>query len=120
MEALTAKLVEELDRLVQHLERYQVTRWRDYFREIKRRVEKGDEEAIGILTRLPGGMNSFSDLVICSINGHRIESHEEDSANETLARLGERVVAVAVQLKRLNPPDFRLGDALMRDSTLPD
>lgn len=119
LEALRTKLVGELDRLVRHLERYQEKRWREFFGDMKRRVEQGDGEAVGNLARLPGGMNSFSDLVICRINGHKIEPHEEDSANEELARLRESVVATAVRLKRLDPADFRIGDALP-GSALPD
>jgi len=64
-------------------------------------IDNGDFRAIDSLNSIQGEMGSFTDLVICKMNKHKIEQHEEVFANTELLRLGGLVLRSADKLKRL-------------------
>lgn len=94
-------LLINLKALIQHLDKYEVKFWSEYFQKINKLIDNGDIRGLNSLTSMRGGMGSFTDLVICKINGHTIEEKEEDFANSELMRLGELVFKSADKLKRL-------------------
>lgn len=47
-----------------------------------------------------GGMGSFNDLMISTVNGHNVREEDEEELNERLAMLREFVYAEASQLAR--------------------
>lgn len=91
----------DLTALIKHLDKYEEINWSDYFRKIHRLIDNGDLRGVESLNNMRGGMGSFTDLVICKINGQTIEEKEEDFANSELIRLGELVFKSADKLKRL-------------------
>lgn len=100
IDRLQKQIIDELHSLILHLEKYEEKQWADYFRKMKLQIENGDIRAIIQLTRIRGGMGSFSDLVSCKINGHNIEKQDEHYANLELMRLGDKVIASAFKIKR--------------------
>jgi|AntRauTorckE5430_2_1112549.scaffolds.fasta_scaffold28489_1 hypothetical protein len=94
-------LLIDLKTLIQHLDKYEVKFWSDYFQKISKLIDNGDIRGLDSLTNMRGGMGSFTDLVICKINSHAIEEKKEDFANSELMRLGELVFKSADKLKRL-------------------
>ncbi len=78
----------QLKDLIAHLRRYEEKKYLVNFLEILRLLEAKDRRGLDALkSMMRGGMGSFNDLVICQINGHKIEKNEEDFANEELERL---------------------------------
>lgn len=95
-------LLTDLNILIQHLDRFEEKFWSDYFRKVYKLIDNGDLRGLDSLTTMRGGMGSFTDLVICKLNGHKIEKTEEDFANIELMRLGELVFKSADKINRLN------------------
>ena len=63
-------------------------------------IDNGDRRGIDSLRNMRGGMGSFTDLIICEINGHRINKSEENFANTELIKLGNLVFTTADKLNR--------------------
>ena len=101
IDKLQDRIIEELDSLIKHLDKFEEKYWSEFFRKIKKLIDNGDTRAIDSLTNIRGGMGSFTDLVICQLNGHTIEKKEEDFANTELQRLGNIVLKSADSLKHL-------------------
>lgn len=100
MNELQDKLIEELERLINHLEKYEVKSWTEIFLRVKRLIDNGDRKGIDSLKNMRGGMGSFTDFVICQINGHKVEKNQEGFANRELMRLGNLVFSTADKLNR--------------------
>ncbi|RSK41336.1 DUF6966 domain-containing protein [Mangrovimonas spongiae] len=100
MTELQDKLIEELQNLTDLLDKYDVKNWSLTFSKIQKMIDNGDKRGIDSLKNVRGGMGSFTDLVICQINGHRIMKNEEDYANTELIRLGNLVFNTADKLNR--------------------
>ncbi len=97
---LQDKLIDELEHLITHLKKYDEENWASIFSQTQKMIDNGDIRGLEALKKMRGGMGSFIDLVICQINGHRIEKSEEDFANTELIRLGNCVFAAADKLNR--------------------
>ncbi len=98
---LQDKLIEELQKLIFHLDKYQEKGWSMTFCKIQKMIENGDGYALDTLKRMMcGGMGSFLDLIIAQINGHKIDKSEEEFANEELRRLGNIVYNLTNELNR--------------------
>ena len=100
MTKLQDKLIEQLESLISHLDKYEEKDWSLIFSKIKRLIDNGDRSGIDSLKNMRGGMGSFTDLIICQINGHRIDKNEENFANIELMRLGNLVLNTADKLNR--------------------
>ncbi len=98
---LQDKLIEELQKLIVHLDRYEEKNWSTTFSKIQKLINNGDRRGIDALkSMMRGGMGSFIDLIICQVNGHKIDKSEENFANEELRRLGNIVSNTADKLNR--------------------
>ena len=100
MTKLQDKLIEQLESLISHLDKYEEKDWSLIFSKIKKLIDNGDRRGIDSLKNMRGGMGSFTDLIICQINGHRIDKNEENFANIELMRLGNLVLNTADKLNR--------------------
>lgn len=97
---LQDRLAKEINDLIVHLNKYEEQYWSSTFARVKKLIDNGDSRGLKALANMRGGMGSFTDLVICQINGHKIEKDQEDFANKKLMRLGESIFRTTDQLKR--------------------
>ncbi len=93
------ELVARLQELILFLERYNEKSWSKYFIGIKEQLENGNRQGVLTLSQMRGGMGSFSDLVICKINGHEIREEDEAKVNEELIQLAEGVFTQTRQIR---------------------
>jgi len=100
MQELQNRLIQELDGLIAYLRKYEEQTWSSTFANIQQLIDNGDRRGLDALKNMCGGMGSFTDLVICQMNGHKIEKEEEDYANKELMRLGSLVFMTADILSR--------------------
>ncbi|WP_053978611.1 DUF6966 domain-containing protein [Mangrovimonas xylaniphaga] len=100
MTGLQDKLIQQLESLISHLNKYDEKNWSLIFSKIQKLIDNGDRRGIDSLRNMRGGMGSFTDLIICEINGHRINKSEENFANTELMRLGNLVFTTADKLNR--------------------
>ena len=100
MNELKDKLIKELGDLIAHLNIFEEGNWSSIFIKVQKLINNGDRRGLDSLKDMRGGMGSFNDLVICQINGHKIEKNQEEFANKELIRLGELVFATADKLNR--------------------
>jgi hypothetical protein len=100
---LQDRLIKELEDLITHLNTYDEKNWASTFLKIQELIDLGDRRGLDSLKSMRGGMGSFTDLVICQINGHKIDMNQEDFANKELMRLGGLTFKSADKLnKELN------------------
>lgn len=98
---LQDKLLRNLKKLIDHLEKYEENSWSSFFKKVYRLIDQGDLRGVEALKKMPyGGMGGFTDLVICVRNGHKIEGKEEDFANRELMRLGNEVLLTNDKLRK--------------------
>jgi hypothetical protein len=103
MNELQDRLIKELEDLITHLNTYDEKNWASIFIKIQKLIDLGDRRSLDSLKSMRGGMGSFTDLVICQINGHNIDKNQEDFANKELMRLGGLAFKSADKLnKELN------------------
>ena len=100
MNELQDKLIKELGDLIAHLNIFEEGNWSSIFIKVQKLIDNGDRRGLDSLKNMRGGMGSFNDLVICQINGHKIEKNQEEFANKELIRLGELVFATVDKLNR--------------------
>ncbi|RYE56470.1 MAG: hypothetical protein EOP48_07960 [Sphingobacteriales bacterium] len=94
-----SELANRLNALISFLEKYNEKSWSKVFSDLKEQVENEERQAVISLTQMRGGMGSFSDLVICKINGHNINRQDEAEVNEELMQLAEDVFSLARQIR---------------------
>ena len=100
MSELQDRLIAELDALIAHLNTFEEANWSSIFTTIQKLIDSGDRRGLDSLKNMRGGMGSFNDLIICQVNGHKIEKDQENFANKELLRLGGIVFATADKLNR--------------------
>lgn len=100
MDELQDQLIKELGVLILLLEKHEVSSWASTFKSIQNSVNIGNKKSLDFLTSMHAGMGSFNDLIICQINGHKIEKKEESEANNELVRLGKLIANIAQKIKR--------------------
>lgn len=100
MTELQNKLIEQLENLIAHLNKYEEKSWSIFFSKIQKLIDNGDRRGIDSLRNMRGGMGSFIDLIICEMNGHKVEKSEENFANTELMRLGNLVFKTTEKLNR--------------------
>ena len=100
MTELQDKLIEQLQTLIVHLDKYEEKNWSIIFSKIQKLIDNGDRRGIDSLKNMRGGMGSFTDLIISQINGHRIDKNDENFANKELMRLGNLVFDMVDKLNR--------------------
>ena len=101
MEELQNQLLLELNKLITHLEKYNVSSWVIIFKKIESQIDNGNRLGIDALKNMRGGMGSFTDLVISAINGHNVKKEEENQANNQLMLLSNSVFTTVDKLNRL-------------------
>ncbi len=93
MSKLQDRLLQDLEKLIDHLEKYEESHWSGFFRKVYQLVDNGQLRGVEALKEMPyGGMGGFSDLVICAENGHKIEKNQLRFVNDELMRLGNKVM----------------------------
>lgn len=100
MAELQDKLIEQLQSLIAHLDKYEESKWSEIFSNIQKLIDNGDRRGIDSLKNMRGGMGSFNDLIICQVNGHRVEKNEENFANTELIKLGSAVSNTTDKINR--------------------
>jgi fructose-bisphosphate aldolase class 1 len=100
MTELQDKLIEQLDDLIAHLNKYEEKNWSIIFSKIRKLIDNGDRRGLDSLKNMRGGMGSFTDLIICQMNGHRIKKNEESFVNNELMKLGNQVFETSDKLNR--------------------
>lgn len=100
MNELQDRLIKELGDLITHLNTFEEVSWSSHLKKVRKLIDNGDRRGLDSLKNIRGGMGSFNDLVICQINGHKIEKTQENFANIELMRLGEIVFTTADKLNR--------------------
>jgi hypothetical protein len=94
-----SELTYRLNKLISFLDKYNEKSWSKFFSNLKEQVENEKKQAVISLTQMRGGMGSFSDLVICKINGHNIDRQNEVEVNEELMQLAEDVFSLARKIR---------------------
>lgn len=100
MNVLQDRLIKELEDLIAHLNQYEEKNWASIFTGIKKLIAQGDRRGVDSLKNMRGGMGGFTDLIICQVNGHKIEKNQKPFANTELMRLGDLVFSTAEKLNR--------------------
>lgn len=101
MSKLQDRLLEDLQKLIDHLERYEESNWSRFFKKVHHLIDHGQLRGVEALKDMPyGGMGGFTDLIICAENGHKIERNELRFANEELMRLGGEVMRTNDKLRK--------------------
>lgn len=100
MNELQDRLIKEIGDLIAHLNTFEEGNWSSIFTKVQKLIDNGDRRGLDSLKNMRGGMGSFNDLVICQINGHKIEKSQEDFANKELMKLGGLVFTTADKLTR--------------------
>ncbi|NLR95095.1 DUF6966 domain-containing protein [Flammeovirga agarivorans] len=98
---LQNRILDELNLLINHLDKYEEKNWSDYFRKVQRLIDNGDVRGVDSLNTIRGGMGSFNDLVISKMNGHKVEKNGENFANLELMKISKLVFKSVDELKRL-------------------
>lgn len=100
MNELQDRLIKELSDLIAHLNIFEEANWSSIFTKIQKLINNDDRRGLDYLKNMRGGMGGFTDLVICQINGHKVEKNQEGFANKELMRLGGIVFGTADKLNR--------------------
>ncbi len=93
-------LVHTLDETEQLLCRHGEQHWGDFVAESRRLIELRNFAGVQLIRSSLGGMGSFNDLIIHSLNGHRVSDNETDSVNERLRYLLDRIYELCCALSR--------------------
>ena len=74
--------------------------WSTWFADVRQRLERHDPQAFVQASAAFGGMGSFNDVVIHSINGHTVPDSRIGGVNERLGELRSVIWAEARDLGR--------------------
>ncbi len=100
MKELQDKLIQELENLIAFLNIYEEYNWSLTFVKVKKVIKGDPKYGLQILNDVNGGMGSFTDLVICQMNGHNVNKDQENLVNEELRRLSDIVFSTAYKFSR--------------------
>ncbi len=93
-------LVHTLDETEQLLCHHGERHWEAVVAESCRLIELRDFAGVQLIRSSFGGMGSFNDLIIHSLNGHSVSDNETDSVNERLRSLQGRIYELSCALSR--------------------
>jgi hypothetical protein len=96
-EELLNKLA-EAETLLTH---YGEDHWASWLRRDASLIRTGDGFGLEHLLSAFGGMGSFNDLILHSMNGHRIREEEMRPVNDRLNQLRSEIFELADELRRL-------------------
>lgn len=76
------------------------THWADWMDAVFRELQAHDAHGLDRLLAAYGGMGSLNDLVITTMNGHRVETAEMAAVNQEFGALKSDMYADALALRR--------------------
>lgn len=92
-------LCNRLEEAVALLTQVREYHWSTWLREDLDRIRDGNIEGLSHLRRAFGGMGSFNDLIISTVNGHQIDPRDYETVNVKLDELRSSIFEL-VQLVR--------------------
>ncbi|HXD86653.1 MAG TPA: hypothetical protein VN641_09175 [Urbifossiella sp.] len=103
-------LCTRLEHAITLLERVGEDHWAAWLREDLARIRGGNIEGLSHLRSAFGGMGSFNDLVIHTVNGHRIVPDESDSVNKELDLLRSSIFEVVQSVRQQAEAELDAAD----------
>lgn len=94
-----ARLLENLDQAAKVLRDHGEDRWLGWVTRCRRELEAYDAAALDHVLGAYGGMGSFNDLLLLSMNGHVVGDGEESAVNERLHTLRTAIWEDAIALR---------------------
>jgi hypothetical protein len=96
----TFALIDALAATVSLLRRHGDEHWSSVLQRDVELLRRCDPRGISELLQAYGGMGSFLDLMLCSVNGHLGNELELDRADRDLSHLRARIWALATEIKK--------------------